>query len=86
MLIVEMSKHTIGRLRPHFYAVCQPLCEGQTGLQDCCSDPMPYPDHTYITDTMYNCSNMSLPSAVKLVDRARVSFMSGHSSFSFYRS
>ena len=78
MLIVEMSKYTIGRLRPHFYEACQPLCEGQ----DCCSDPMPYPDHTYITN--YTCS-YSPNSSEETVDNARVSFMSGHTSFSFYR-
>jgi len=77
MLIVEMSKYTIGRLRPHFYEACQPLCEGQ----DCCSDPMPYPDHTYITN--YTCS-YSPNSSKETVDNARVSFMSGHTSFSFY--
>ena len=47
---------------------------------DCCSDPMPYPDHTYITN--YTCSPNS---SEETVDRARVSFMSGHTSFSFYR-
>ena len=78
MLIVEMSKYTIGRLRPHFYEACQPLCEDQ----DCCSDPMPYPDHTYITN--YTCS-YSPNSSEETVDNARVSFMSGHTSFSFYR-
>ena len=36
LLIVEMSKHTIGRLRPYFYEACKPLC-GDKQNQDCCT-------------------------------------------------
>ena len=83
LLIVEMSKHTIGRLRPYFYDACKPLCGDQ--FQDCCSKPILgtiHGEHTYVLN--YTC-NIVPPSSEKIVDRARVSFMSGHSSFSFYR-
>ena len=83
LLIVEMSKHTIGRLRPYFYDACKPLCGDQ---QDCCSEPILgtiHGEHTYVLN--YNCTNYTSSEETReTVDRARVSFMSGHSSFSFY--
>ena len=73
VLIVEMSKYTVGRLRPHFFELCEPQCNGSP----CCQGSNSSTLHKYIE--IYECKN---PSEVR---EARVSFLSGHSSFSFYR-
>lgn len=70
-LVTDCGKYTIGRLRPHFIAVCQPsnldtLCARQTEL------------HQYITD--YRCTGEDLDR----IKDSRLSFPSGHASFSAY--
>ncbi|XP_071439605.1 putative phosphatidate phosphatase [Hetaerina americana] len=67
-LTTDIGKYTIGRLRPHFFAVCQPNV-------NCSSFANP---HTYIED--FTC----LGGNPKLLKEVRLSFPSGHSSFSSY--
>lgn len=70
----EVGKYTIGRLRPHFMAVCQPqLSDGSL-----CSDPINL--HRYVED--YECAAEGF--TVADVRQARLSFPSGHSSIAFY--
>uniref|UniRef100_A0A1B6IBH3 Phosphatidic acid phosphatase type 2/haloperoxidase domain-containing protein n=1 Tax=Homalodisca liturata TaxID=320908 RepID=A0A1B6IBH3_9HEMI len=66
---VDMGKLTVGRLRPHFLAVCQPdnldqLCPSDTA-------------HTYITDI--HCTG-----SPGTVEEGRLSFPSGHAALTFY--
>lgn len=77
-LFTDISKFTAGRLRPHFLDVCQPHINTPTGmikLDDYCKDP----DSRYKYITEYSC----FTSDYKLKD-IRLSFMSGHSSYSAY--
>ncbi|KAH8318481.1 hypothetical protein KR067_003940 [Drosophila pandora] len=70
----EVGKYTIGRLRPHFLAVCQPqLTDGSL-----CSDPANL--HRYVEN--YECAGEGF--SVEDVRQSRLSFPSGHSSLVFY--
>lgn len=74
--LTDVGKHTVGRLRPHFYDLCQPSVA--------CTEAN---SHQYITD--FNCTRTSHPDIPqhKFEDRlldARKSFPSGHSSFALY--
>nr|AAQ22466.1 RE35738p [Drosophila melanogaster] len=70
----EVGKYTIGRLRPHFLAVCQPqIADGSM-----CSDPVNL--HRYMEN--YDCAGEGF--TVEDVRQARLSFPSGHSSLAFY--
>ncbi|XP_016926586.2 putative phosphatidate phosphatase [Drosophila suzukii] len=70
----EVGKYTIGRLRPHFLAVCQPqLSDGSL-----CSDPVNL--HRYVEN--YECVGEGF--TVEDVRQGRLSFPSGHSSLAFY--
>lgn len=67
-LTTDIAKYTIGRLRPHFFDVCMPDI-------DC---DLPVNRWKYIED--FNC----LGDNDKLKKEMRLSFPSGHSSFSAY--
>lgn len=67
----DIAKYSIGRLRPHFIDVCNP-----NGLEALC--PPAYHNYHYIDK--YDCTNYD---SDKIKD-ARLSFMSGHSSFAAY--
>ncbi|XP_017084302.1 putative phosphatidate phosphatase [Drosophila eugracilis] len=70
----EVGKYTIGRLRPHFMAVCQPqLMDDST-----CSDPVNL--HRYVEN--YKCVGEGF--TIDDVRQSRLSFPSGHSSMTFY--
>lgn len=70
----EVGKYTIGRLRPHFMAVCQPqLSDGST-----CNDPANL--HRYVEN--YECAGEGY--TIADVRQTRLSFPSGHSSIAFY--
>ncbi|XP_034104033.1 putative phosphatidate phosphatase [Drosophila albomicans] len=70
----EVGKYTIGRLRPHFIAVCQPqLSDGSL-----CTDPINL--HRYVEN--YECAGEGY--TIADVRQTRLSFPSGHSSLSFY--
>ncbi|XP_074595066.1 phospholipid phosphatase 1-like isoform X2 [Brevipalpus obovatus] len=66
--LTDIAKYSIGRLRPHFLNVCSPDINLCEGKDV----------HQYIED--YNCSN----SNERNLRDARLSFMSGHSSFAAY--
>ncbi|RWS27147.1 phosphatidate phosphatase-like protein, partial [Leptotrombidium deliense] len=65
-LLTDIAKYSIGRLRPHFYDVCQPnvYCKEN--------------DHTYYD--VFDCKGND----EKKIKDAKLSFMSGHSSFSAF--
>uniref|UniRef100_A0A1I8MLF6 Phosphatidic acid phosphatase type 2/haloperoxidase domain-containing protein n=1 Tax=Musca domestica TaxID=7370 RepID=A0A1I8MLF6_MUSDO len=70
----ELGKYTIGRLRPHFMAVCQPqFSDGST-----CADS--FNQHRYVEN--YFCLGTGFTAAD--VRQARLSFPSGHSSLVVY--
>lgn len=70
----EVGKYTIGRLRPHFIAVCQPqLADGTT-----CHDLVN--QHRYVEN--YFCLGSGY--TIQDVRQSRLSFPSGHSSLAFY--
>ncbi|EDW08111.2 putative phosphatidate phosphatase isoform X1 [Drosophila mojavensis] len=73
-LTTDIAKYSIGRLRPHFIAVCQPqmpdgsTCDNATNVGK------------YITD--FTCKGVG--SSARMLKEMRLSFPSGHSSFTFY--
>ncbi|XP_011314470.1 putative phosphatidate phosphatase [Fopius arisanus] len=69
-VMTDIAKYTIGRLRPHFMDVCKPNI-------DC---TLPQYQHMYITDFTCTASN----STARMLKESRLSFPSGHSSFSAY--
>ena len=71
-LTTELAKYNIGRLRPYFLTVCKPDLNPEL-----CEDEHHF--QKFVTE--YTCH----PEAdAKMVREARKSFLSGHSSFSFY--
>uniref|UniRef100_A0A6G1SHL5 Putative phosphatidate phosphatase n=1 Tax=Aceria tosichella TaxID=561515 RepID=A0A6G1SHL5_9ACAR len=75
-LMTDITKVTAGRLRPHFISVCRPIvrtASGEIALDEYCFKAK----YEYITE--YYCSG----DASKQRD-ARLSFLSGHSSYSAY--
>lgn len=73
-LLVDYIKYCGGRLRPHFYELCQPVFPDGSD----CSNPMNH--GIYITN--FTCSNPSI--SVRSLKEFRLSFPSGHSSVTFY--
>ncbi|KAJ8955757.1 hypothetical protein NQ318_008631 [Aromia moschata] len=70
-LTTDVMKYTIGRLRPHFYTVCQPdVCNGS------------YADYEYHVN--FTCTNPLYKDNERIMKEMRLSFPSGHSSFSMY--
>lgn len=74
ILATDIGKRTIGRLRPHFMQVCRPVRFDGTN----CSVPANF--NRYIED--YTCSNRA--STEEQLRDMKLSFPSGHSSFSMY--
>ncbi|XP_037956513.1 putative phosphatidate phosphatase, partial [Teleopsis dalmanni] len=70
----ELGKYTIGRLRPHFMAVCQPILTDGTTCNDLSNR------HRYIEN--YVCAGNGY--RIEDVRQSRLSFPSGHSSIAFY--
>lgn len=72
-----MAKTVIGRLRPHFFQICQPfLLDGST-----CKDAKN--QGVYLQD--YGCQNLNNPDVNKfMIWNAHLSFPSGHASFICY--
>ena len=75
-LFTDMSKFTIGRLRPHFLSICKP------DYGSVCKDGM-YQQFVVGNETEI-CQGLSSDTSEKMLREARLSFMSGHASFSFY--
>ncbi|XP_032669175.1 putative phosphatidate phosphatase isoform X2 [Odontomachus brunneus] len=70
VLLTDIAKYTIGRLRPHFMMVCVPNV-------NCSSIEN---QHRYIEDFVCTASNIT----ARKLKEIRLSFPSGHSSFSAY--
>ncbi|EDV97183.1 putative phosphatidate phosphatase [Drosophila grimshawi] len=74
-VLKNMGKHTIGRLRPHFFDICRPqLADG--GF---CTDDAHRQGGVY--HTVYTCVSGA---DTELIFDAHISFPSGHSSMAFY--
>jgi phosphatidate phosphatase len=73
-LVTDIAKYSIGRFRPHFITLCQPVMNGGTN----CSDAVNL--HRYIED--FTCGNIN--ATPRQLKEMRLSFPSGHSSFSMY--
>ncbi|EFA07301.1 putative phosphatidate phosphatase isoform X1 [Tribolium castaneum] len=71
-LSTDIMKYTVGRLRPHFLTVCKPDIN--------CS--LPSNQHVYHVD--FNCTNKDYIHNARIMKEMRLSFPSGHSSFSMY--
>lgn len=83
VLITEVAKVSIGRLRPHFLYLCNPdpsMCSDHKFLG---TDPKELIDvcRNYVD---YGALNLTEPEFEKKMREARLSFMSGHTSTSFY--
>ncbi|KAM8713044.1 hypothetical protein ACLKA7_013372 [Drosophila subpalustris] len=73
-LTTDIAKYAVGRLRPHFITLCQPvLLDGTT-----CRDAVNV--GRYIED--FTCSTINVSS--KMLRDMRLSFPSGHASFACY--
>lgn len=73
-LLTDVGKYTIGRLRPHFFDVCKPMMPDRTTCKD------PINQGRYIEE--FSCT--STLSSERMLKEMRLSFPSGHSSFSMY--
>lgn len=71
-LITDIIKYTVGRLRPHFLTVCEPNVN--------CT--LPENRHKYIEN--FECTNPLYVHDVRIMKELRLSFPSGHSSFSMF--
>ena len=70
--LTDIAKYSIGRLRPHFISICQPY-----QIDILC----PANSHVYRYIEDYSCDRNA---SLDMIKDARLSFMSGHSSFSAY--
>jgi len=79
LLFTELSKYNIGRLRPHFLALCRPKL-----TPELCNDEFGY--KRFVTEKEEDICEGLISGDVtkKQLVEARLSFLSGHSSFSFY--
>ncbi|KAB0805284.1 hypothetical protein PPYR_02254 [Photinus pyralis] len=71
-LTTDVMKYTIGRLRPHFYTVCLPSID--------CNDPKNH----FVYHEEFHCTNPLYSDTKRILKEMRLSFPSGHSSFSMY--
>jgi phosphatidate phosphatase len=80
LLFTEIAKYTIGRLRPHFLTVCDP-----DFTESLCRDPNHAEYTRFVTDEQSGiCRLNGGEYTEKQLKEARLSFLSGHSSFSFF--
>ena len=79
LLFTELAKYNIGRLRPHFLTLCKPKL-----TKDLCEDEFGY--SKFVTENEEEICEGLISGEVtkKQLHEARLSFLSGHSSFSFY--
>ena len=81
LLFTEIAKYTVGRLRPHFLTLCQPnltpeLCDDEYGYKKFVTEN----EDAICLGLERNGGNVTK----NQLHEARLSFLSGHSSFSFY--
>ncbi|XP_073814214.1 wunen-2 [Musca autumnalis] len=73
-LTTDIAKYSIGRLRPHFFAVCQPILpDGST-----CENPLN--EGRYIEE--FTCRSLNY--SAKIIKESHLSFPSGHASFTCF--
>ena len=79
LLFTELAKYNIGRLRPHFLTLCKTKLTSEL-----CQDEFGY-DSFFIEKEDDICEGLiSGEVTKKQLHESRLSFLSGHSSFSFY--
>ena len=85
VLLTDIAKYTVGKLRPHFLTLCNP------DYNDICFDEDAYytdDDGEEFMDVFYqkfvNETNVCSLENSDLLREARLSFLSGHASYSFY--
>jgi len=76
LLFTELAKYTVGRLRPHYLTLCNPEL-----TDELCKDEWGY--YKFVEAGSEICRNVT-EERKKQLHEARLSFLSGHSSFSFY--
>jgi len=79
LLFSELAKYNIGRLRPHFLTLCNPKM-----TDNLCLDEYGYQKFVTENETEICEGLISGTVSKKELQEARLSFLSGHSSFSFY--
>ena len=86
MLITDVSKFSLGRLRPHFLAVCNPNLEEVCYQIEDTFIEVEDSDYSYteVHHQKYVIENNTCTGNNDLLREARLSFVSGHSSISFY--
>ena len=85
VLLTDIAKYSVGKLRPHFLTLCDP------DYNNVCFDEEAYyinDDGEELLDEFYqkyvNETNVCSLENTELLREARLSFFSGHASFSFY--
>ena len=85
VLLTDIAKYTVGKLRPHFLTLCNPdyssICfdEDDFYINDDGEELVDEFYQKYVNET--NVCSLENP---ELLREARLSFLSGHASFSFY--
>ncbi|XP_030371961.1 putative phosphatidate phosphatase [Scaptodrosophila lebanonensis] len=77
-LLSRMTKNTLGRLRPHFFAVCQPLLSDGGS----CLDERHRAGGVYHTN--YTCQPEKSNAGLDMLWAVKLSFPSGHTNIAFY--
>jgi len=77
VLMTDVGKYTVGRLRPHYLSLCNPQ-----GVSSLCNDSRGFPTFNYILPSQFTCKPDA--SNAKHMKDVNKSFPSGHSSYSIY--
>ena len=92
MLITDLGKYSVGRLRPYFMSVCNPdvdnVCYDMniSNFQQEDNETYYFPDIHHQRYVMDEDTCSTLTADKSMLKEARLSFVSGHSSSSFYTS
>ena len=84
ILLTDVAKYSVGRLRPHFLTLCDPdynnVCFGEEAYYSDGDEELLNEFYQKYVNESEVCNNEK----PHLLHEARLSFMSGHASFSFY--